>query len=254
MDDESYKRYLNGFVQIKRYFWRGINPYIDSIGVDGIRFVKNLVRLGEKREEIYNIVHDTIHAYAGLNYGTAPEVNWYFDDCSDAIRMHDALVALKNEQDAERRAMWDMEAAERRKKEEEKRIKIDKDRKKYEYEDDEYIIRLPKDSNEIISEGSIQHICIGSYTSRHANGQTNLFLLRKKSEPEFPFYAIEMNNNSIVQIHGSCNKWLGCNPEAIPTVVRWLRKNGIRCDEKILTCTSTGYSRTNNYVPMPVVD
>lgn len=255
LDEESYKRYLNGFVQMRSYFWRGIGDYINSIGVDSVRFVKNLIRLGEKREEIYNIMSDTINAYTGLNYGTAPEVDWYFNDCSDVIRMHDALVALKNEQDAERQAMWNMEAAERRKKEEEKRIKIDKDRKQYEYEDDEYIIRLPKDSTEIVSEGSIQHICIGSYTSRHANGQTNLFFLRKKSEPEFPFYAIEMSpTKSIVQIHGSCNKWLGCNPEAIPTVVRWLRKNGIQCDEKILTCTATGYSRTNNYVPMPVVD
>ena len=255
LDVESFKRYLNGFILIKGRCWRGIDDCVNAIGVDGMRFVKNLIRLGEKREEIYGVMFDTINAYTGLNHGTAPEVDWYFDDCSDVIRMHDAIVALKNEQDAERRALWNMNEAERRKKEEEKRIKIDKERKQYEYEDDEYIIRLPKSSAEIISEGSIQSICIGGYTSRHSLGQTNLFFLRKKSEPEFPFYAIEMSPaKTIVQIHGSCNKWLGCNPEAIPTVVRWLRKNGIQCDEKILTCTATGYSRTNNYVPMPVVD
>ena len=148
-----------------------------------------------------------------------------------------------------------MEYAERKKKEEEKRIKIDKERKQYEYEDDNYIIRLPQDSSEIIREGSMQSICIGSYTTRHALGETNLFLLREKSEPESPFYAIEMNNGkSIVQIHGFGNKWLGNNPEAIPTVVRWLRQNGIKCDEKILTCKSTGYCSNNSYVSMPVVD
>ena len=255
LDDSSYQKYLVGFTNIEQHFYRGFDYYANATGFDKAKFVKNLMRLGEKREEIYGIMHDTLSTYTSLNAGTHPAVDWYFDDCSDVIRMHDALVALKNEQDAERRAVWDKNEAERRKKEEEKRIKIDKERKQYEYEDDAYIIRLPIDSNEIIREGNLQHICIGGYTSRHANGETNLFFLRKKSEPEFPFYAIEMNKfKEIVQIHGSCNRWLGCNPEAIPTVVRWLRKNDIRCDEKILTCKATGYGRTNDYVPMPVVN
>ena len=151
--------------------------------------------------------------------------------------------------------MYNAAEAERRKKEEEKRIKLDKERQKYEYEDDNFIIRLPKDSNEIISEGARQRICIGGYVSSHANGSTNLFFLRKKNDPTIPFYAIEMNNNeSIVQIHGYCNKWLGNNPEAIPTVIRWLRKNGIKCADAILTCTSTGYGGNGSYVQMPVVD
>jgi hypothetical protein len=141
------------------------------------------------------------------------------------------------------------------KKEEEKRKKMDKERQKMNYEDDNFIIRLPKDGAEITTEGSVQRICIGGYVSRHSLGHTNLFFLRKKSEPDKPFYAIEMNNDkSIVQIHGYCNKWLGNNPEAIPTVVRWLRQNGIRCSEHILTCTATGYSGTNNHCAMPKVD
>lgn len=255
LDDESFQRYLNGFVQIHSNFWGGISDYITAIGVDSIRFVKNLIRLGEKREEIYRVMNDTLNAYTSLNYGTAPEVDWYFDDCSDVVRLHDALTALRNQQNAERRAMWNMAEAERLKKEEAKRLELDKERKVYEYEDDEYIIRLPKDAAEIVREGSMQSICIGGYTSRHSRGETNLFFLRRKSDPELPFYAIEMNNaKNIVQIHGSCNKWLGNDPEAIPTVVRWLRKNDIKCDDKILTCTARGYGRTNDYVPMPVVD
>ena len=64
-----------------------------------------------------------------------------------------------------------------------------------------------------------------------------------------------MNNSKVInQIHGYCNKWLGNNPEAIPTVIRWMRKNGIKCDNKILTCKSTGYCMRNDYVPMPKVD
>jgi hypothetical protein len=150
--------------------------------------------------------------------------------------------------------MWHLGSAERQKKEEENRIKIDENRKKYEYEDDNYIIRLPNSGTEIVTEGSKQRICIGGYVSSHSLGQTNLFFIRRKSEPDIPFYAIEMKNGVVIQIHGYCNKWLGCDPEVIPTVVRWLRKNNIKCDEKILTCKATGYGAINQYVPMPVVD
>jgi hypothetical protein len=205
--------------------------------------------------DIYRIVIDTMNQYAYLALGTQPTIDWYFDSCSDVVRVHDAVTALKVQQDAERRAAWDKTEAERRKAEEEKRKKIDEVRKQYEYEDDNFIIRLPRNGTEITNEGINQSICIGGYVSDHANGRTNLFFLREKSEPDVPFYAIEMGNDKVVrQIHGYCNKWLGNNPEAIPTVVRWLRKNGIKCSEHILTCTAKGYGSTAEHCKMPVVD
>lgn len=178
-----------------------------------------------------------------------------FDSYSDIVRAHDALTALCNEQEAERRAYWNASEAERRRKDDERRKKVDEERRHYEYEDDAFIIRLPKDVNEIVAEGSRQNICIGGYTTRHSRGDTNLFFLRRKDDETVPFYAIEMDTNKrIVQIHGFGNKWLGNDPDAIPTVVRWLRKNGIECDNTILTCTARGYGRTGDYIPMPVVD
>jgi hypothetical protein len=178
-----------------------------------------------------------------------------FDDYSDIVRTHDALNALVAEREAERRAYYNMDEKKRRELDEKRRQKTDELRKHYEYEDDEFVIRLPKDVYEIINEGAKQCICIGGYTSRHSKGETNLFFLRRKDSESVPFYAIEMNNNKvIVQIHGHSNKWLGNNPEAIPTVVRWLRKNDIKCDNKILTCTARGYGRTNEYIEMPIVD
>ena len=254
MDIESYKKYLTGMSYIKGTFWRSISSYACELNFDVVRFTKNLIRIGDKNAAIYNTVNDTLNTARGLRHGTIPDINWYFDDYSDAVRIHDAIVEIKRVQDAERRALWDKEQAERLKKEEEKRIKVDEERKKYEYEDDNYIIRLPKDSNEIVVEGSTQHICIGSYTSRHALGETNLFFLREKTNPDAPFYAIEMKHDNVVQIHGFGNRWLGNNPEAIPTVIRWLRKNNINCSKEILTCTSIGYSSNRNYVAMPVVD
>lgn len=255
LDNASFDKYYDGFIAMNRGWGREIYPQLNYMDIDRTKFIKNAFRLGEKHNNVYTMLEDVLSLYNALNAGTHPEINWYFDSYSDVVRAHDAIDTLKRAQDAERRAMYDMAAAERRKKEEEKRIKLDKERKQYEYEDDAYVIRLPNDSNEIIREGDKQRICIGGYTSRHALGQTNLFFLRRKSDPTTPFYAIEMDNTKrIVQIHGFGNSWLGNNPEVIPTVVRWLRKNGIKCDEKILTCKAKGYGAVNDYVKMPVVD
>ena len=255
LDVETFNKYCKAFVLMQSHWGGKLYPQTEYMHIDKQKFIKNAIRLGEKHENVYRVLNDTLDRYNALNTGTRPEINWYFDSYSDVVRAHDAIDELKRAQDAERRALYDMEYAARMKKEEEKRKKLDEERKQYEYEDDNYLIRLPNDSNEIVREGDRQRICIGGYTTRHALGQTNLFFLREKSDPSTPFYAIEMNNNKVIeQIHGYCNSWLGNHPEAIPTVVRWLRKNGIKCDQKILTCKAKGYGMTNDYVPMPVVD
>ena len=255
LDNASFDKYFRACINLHRSFWRTLDSYTATIGVDSARFFKNMVRLNEKQENVFQILHDTLNAYTALEYGTAPEIDWYFDDVSDLNRAHDAITELNRIQMAERRARYSIAEAERNKQNEEKRAKIDERRKKFEYEDNKYIIRLPKDLGEIVKEGAAQRICIGGYTFRHAEGNTNIFFLRKKDDADAPFYAIEMGNDkNIRQIHGYCNKWLGNDPDAIPTVVRWLRIHGIKCDEKILTCKATGYGRVNDYVPMPVVD
>lgn len=259
MDIDSFSKYLRACKEWRRfkYGWRRDSYIMDDLftDFDKPRFFKNLVRLMGKRQDIFTVVYDAMDAYRTLRADRRFNVDWYFDDVSDAVRVHDALVELRNAQNMEDRARWNMEAAERQKKEEAKRKKLDETRKIYEYEDDAFIIRLPKTANEIVYEGTAQHICIGGYVSRHSVGDTNLFFLRRKSQPDTPFYAIEMNNsNSIVQIHGFGNRWLGNDPDAIPTVVRWLRKHGIKCDNQILTCKATGYGMRGEFVPMPVVD
>jgi hypothetical protein len=227
---------------------------LNDLHIDRKKFLKNLCRIGHRYPSAYGIAADLLNDYRWL-YNDRPEIDWYFDSFSDLTRAHDAISEIKRRRDEERRAMWDKQAAERLKRQEEKRKEIDENRKQYEYEEDNYIIRLPKDLNELVTEGNKQHICIGGYTNSHAMGVTNLFFLRKKECPDMPFYAIEMNNNKkIIQIHGFGNKWLGNDPEAIPTVIRWLRKHEISCTNEILTCKSQGYCAVNEYVPMPIVD
>ena len=255
LDNKTFDEYFIAFFEIYGRIYSGFDSYLNRYDLDKKKFIKCLMRLRKNHGvAVYTTARDTLNAYNQLNYGTQPAMDWYFDSYSDLHRAHDAILALQHEQYAERRAIYDKREAERRKEEDKKRIRLDEQRRHLEYEDYEYVIRLPINGAEIVDEGTKQRICIGGYVSDHALGRTNLFFLRKKSESDKPFYAIEMKNDNVIQIHGYCNRWLGNNPEAIPTVIRWLRKNGIKCTDHILTCTATGYGSVNDHCAMPTVD
>lgn len=181
---------------------------------------------------------------------------------SELSRLHDTFVAMYNEQQRH----WREHREEQNRKELEKRAKLNKVkiefRKTLEFEDKDYLIRLPVDKNEIVKEGLELHHCVGSYAERHETGDMTIMFLRKKSEPDKPFYTIEVgievltdkiSKLRVIQAHSFGNKWMGNDPEAIPTVVRWLRQNGIECDRAILTSTSTQYGMGRNFIKMPEV-
>ena len=81
--------------------------------------------------------------------------------------------------------------------------------KKYAFEYGELMIVVPERASEIITEGNILHHCVGSYTSDHIKGQTTILFLRHISEPDKPYYTIEVNEKTkvIVQCHGFRNEW-----------------------------------------------
>jgi hypothetical protein len=67
------------------------------------------------------------------------------------------------------------------------------------------IIRPAADSKELIEEGKALHHCVGTYANRYAKGETNLFVIRRVSEPDKPFYTMEIKDNNIQQTRGLKN-------------------------------------------------
>ena len=257
MDYDSFRESYRNCKSISSSFYRGLDYYEQTLQLNLVQFINNIIRLNRKHNDVHRLVYDTLNSYIRLTPITRPAINWYFDDYSSLIRAHDSLIQLNNIQDAERRARYNLPPEERNKQDEDKRKKTDEERKHYEYEDNNYLIRLPRTLTEIVSEGNIQGICIANYTSSHANGTTNIFFLRKKGEEETPFYAIEMKDNIIIQIHGRYNRWLGAcedHDNAIRCVVKWCRLHGFACDPQILTSTATGYNGSRSVcIPMPEI-
>lgn len=83
----------------------------------------------------------------------------------------------------------------------------------YGYEDNEYIVRLPKRPGDLISEGREMHHCVGTYIDRYADEESIILFIREKSAPDVPFITAEVSpENRPVQIQ---DKYDRCPPEAV---------------------------------------
>lgn len=75
---------------------------------------------------------------------------------------------------------------------------------KFEYENEEYKIVVPERLIEIVSEGNALHHCAGSsdrYFDRIVQRETYICFLRKRSEPDKPYYTIEVEPGGTIRQH-----------------------------------------------------
>lgn len=79
---------------------------------------------------------------------------------------------------------------------------------KFIFEYNGFILRPAHSSIELFDEGKALEHCVGRYAQRYAEGNTNLFVLRKADEPAIPFFTVEVINQEVIQVRGKSN----CNP------------------------------------------
>ena len=78
-----------------------------------------------------------------------------------------------------------------------------------EFATDTLLIRQPRSMGEIIMEGKLLHHCVGGYAERHARGKLHIMFIRRKEEPEKPYFTMEVSTSGvIVQVRGLRN----CDP------------------------------------------
>lgn len=77
---------------------------------------------------------------------------------------------------------------------------------KYDFSNDDLLIKAPDSGQDIISEGQALHHCVGTYVSRVAKGNTVILFIRRKKVPDKPYVTVEVKNDKIVQVRGFSNK------------------------------------------------
>lgn len=73
------------------------------------------------------------------------------------------------------------------------------------YSSGDFMILIPKNAEEIKKEGSALHHCVATYVDKVAKGETIILFVRKKEEPDVPFYTMEWKEGRIKQCRGSRN-------------------------------------------------
>ena len=98
-------------------------------------------------------------------------------------------------------------------------------RKILEYSSGELFIRQPKSIQEIVDEGRILSHCVGGYAERHANGKVNIMFLRQKSDPETPYYTVEVTTEGkIRQCRGYKNNVVSAGGKSKPQEINDFEK------------------------------
>ena len=70
-------------------------------------------------------------------------------------------------------------------------------------------VRIADSTEELVREGEILHHCVGRiYAPKMEVGETMIFLIRKESAPDEPFYTMEFVNGKVAQLRGMRN----CDP------------------------------------------
>lgn len=95
--------------------------------------------------------------------------------------------------------------------------------KEFEFADEVYQVVAPEIVTSLLEEGHILHHCIGSYIDSVTAGKEYILYLRKVTEPDTPFFTINLlPNGKVRQIHGLCN----CNvpKELQPFIDKWAKQ------------------------------
>ena len=134
------------------------------------------------------------------------------------VERHDALVMELNRKDIEKAAQEYMERFPQIQK------NIDNIKRRYFYEDDDYIIRAPEDVTEILQESRALHHCVATsdrYFDRMNRKETYILFMRKKTNPKVPYYTLEVEpNGNIRQRRSEYNR----QPDLemlTPTLIQW---------------------------------
>lgn len=75
----------------------------------------------------------------------------------------------------------------------------------YEYYNDLYEVKMPRDGMDICIEAIRQGNCLAKYTELHSRAITTIMFLRKKSEPQKSFVDIEIYRGEIEQVYATYN-------------------------------------------------
>lgn len=83
--------------------------------------------------------------------------------------------------------------------------RVNKSLSKYRYTDEDLLITPANSIEDLINESKELHHCVRTYYKRYAKGETSIFLIRQCSEPNKPYFTLELKGKKVEQLRGEHN-------------------------------------------------
>lgn len=149
----------------------------------------------------------------------------YLQECEQLhLDLHDKEILFPKDLAAAHNRTMEQVKFERNKADQEKFQKAVEKLEKFAWSEGEFFIRPAREQMELTAEGKALHHCVGGYIKRMAEGETAIFFLRKVSEPDKPFYTLELQKKKVVQCRTEHNASYDRNPDVKNFVDMWMEK------------------------------
>lgn len=112
-------------------------------------------------------------------------------------------------------------------KEEQEKVIQNANRMKYlNFQSGNLLIRVAETAKEIITEGKLMEHCVGGYVGRVAKGSTNIFFVRRLTQPQEPYYTLELERKGTEYRMKQCRGKENCNmtEEVEMFVNKWMEE------------------------------
>lgn len=149
----------------------------------------------------------------------------YLRECEQLhFDLHDKEILFPKDLIAAHDRTMKQIAFEKNKADQEKFQKAVNKLEKFAWQKGEFLIRPAREQMELTAEGKALHHCVGGYIRDMAEGKTAIFFLRKASEPDKPFYTLELQRRKVVQCRTEHNASYVNNPDVKKFVDMWMEK------------------------------
>ena len=156
---------------------------------------------------------------------TAQAYRDYLQECEQLhLDLHDKEILFPKDLTAAHNRTMEQVKFEKNKADQEKFQKAVEKLEKFAWGEGEFFIRPAREQMELTAEGKALHHCVGGYIRDMAEGETAIFFLRKVSEPDKPFYTLELQKKRVIQCRTEHNASYDRNPDVKNFVDMWMEK------------------------------
>ena len=149
----------------------------------------------------------------------------YLRECEQLhFDLHDREILFPKDLVAAHDRTMEQVEFEKNKADQEKFQKAVEKLEKFAWSEGEFFIRPAREQMELTAEGKALHHCVGGYIRDMAEGETAIFFLRKVSEPDKPFYTLELQKKRVIQCRTEHNASYDRNPDVKNFVDMWMEK------------------------------